>query len=228
MVSSANQSSRSISPSSSQAATTMALHLVGDGGGVAPHELVPQRLVVEHLPTALREGVEDHALAEDGGHERVGLGLVEHLLGGPEEELVGLGPAQQHHVPVGQAELPDVAALGPDPGHEADRVDPQLLEVAVLAASPRDPGRLAKSDIGRHGVPPGLVGVEWAARCAPVASWSRRFGRDRGLGLDFDHRQVGARRRRDHRHHGVGHGRGRGSGRGGPIPSGPTRPGSAW
>ena len=114
MVSSANQSSRSISPSSSQAAT-IALDLVGDGGGVAPHELVPQRLVVEHLAAAFGRGVEDHPLAEHRGHERVGLGLVEDLLGGPEEELVGLGPGQQHHVPVGQAEHADVAALGTDP-----------------------------------------------------------------------------------------------------------------
>ena len=65
MVSSANQSSRSISPSSPQPAT-MLLDLVGDGGGVAPHELVPEGLVVEHLAPALGRGVEDHPLAEDG------------------------------------------------------------------------------------------------------------------------------------------------------------------
>ena len=114
MVSSANHSSRSISPSSSQPAT-MLLDLVGDGGGVAAHELVPQRLVVEHLAAALGRRVEDHALAEDRRHERVGLGLVELLLGRPEEELVGVGPGQQHHVAVGQPELADVAALGPHP-----------------------------------------------------------------------------------------------------------------
>ena len=118
MVSSANQSSRSISPSSPQPGHHL-LDLVGDGGGVAPHELVAQRLVVQHLAAALRRGVEHHALAEDRRHERVGLGLVELLLGRPEEELVGVRPGQQHDVAAGQVELADVAALGPHPAHAA-------------------------------------------------------------------------------------------------------------
>ena len=84
---------------------TMAVDLVGDGRGVAAHELVAQGLVVEHLAPALGRRVEDHALAEDRRHERVGLGLVERLLGGPEEELVGLGPGEQDHVAIGQPEL---------------------------------------------------------------------------------------------------------------------------
>ena len=101
---------------SSPTCRTMRLDLVGDGGGVAPHELVAQRLVVEHLAPALGRRVEDHALSEDRRHERVGLGLVEHLLGGAEEHLVGLGPGEQHHVAVGQPELAHVAALGRAPG----------------------------------------------------------------------------------------------------------------
>ena len=104
MVSSANQSSRSISPSSSQPATIRSTSR-GDGRGVAPHELVAQRLVVQHLAPALGRGVEHHALAEDRRHERVGLGLVELLLGGPEVELVGVGPGQQHDVAVADGEL---------------------------------------------------------------------------------------------------------------------------
>ncbi len=58
---------------------------------VAAHELVFQGLVVEHLRAALGRRVEDDAFAEDRGHERIGLGLVELLLGGAEELLVGLG-----------------------------------------------------------------------------------------------------------------------------------------
>ena len=110
---------------------------------MAAHELVPQRLVVEHLAPALGRGVEDHALAEDGRHERVGLGLVEQLLGGPEEPFVGLGPGEQDHVLVGQPELAHVAALGPGPAHEPDGVAPQLLQMAVLVLAARDLGRLA-------------------------------------------------------------------------------------
>jgi hypothetical protein len=61
---------------------------------------------------ALRENrrVEHHALAEDRRHEGVGGSLVEVLLLGPEEELVGLGAGQQDDVAVGQTELADVAA----------------------------------------------------------------------------------------------------------------------
>ena len=112
--------------------------------GVAPHELVAQRLVVEHLPPALGGGVEDHTLAEDRGHERIGLGLVEGLFGGPEEELVGLGAGEQHHVAIGQPELAHIAALVAHPAHEADGVAPELLEVPVLALAPRHLGRLAQ------------------------------------------------------------------------------------
>ena len=94
MVSSAKNSSRSISPSSPQFGDHLA-HFVLDGGGVALHVLAAQCGVVQHLGAPLGAGVEHHALAEDRRHERVGLGLVEILVGGAEEELVGLGARQQ-------------------------------------------------------------------------------------------------------------------------------------
>ena len=93
----------------------MCVDFVGDGGGVAPHELVAQRLVVQHLPTPFGRGVEDHALSEDRRHEGIRLGLVEDLLRRTEEELVGLGPGEQHDVAVGQAKLSHVTAFGPHP-----------------------------------------------------------------------------------------------------------------
>ena len=105
---------------------------------MALHLLAAQRRVVQHLLAALGAGVEHHALAEDRRHERVGLGLVEVLVGGPEEELVGLGAGEQDDVLVGQLEPADVAALLADPLHQADRVGAQLLEVAVLFLAARD------------------------------------------------------------------------------------------
>ena len=91
MVNSAKKSSRSISPSSPQSAI-ICCDFALDGGGVALHLLAAQRGVVQHLLAALRAGVEHHALAEDRRHERVRLGLVQILVGGPEEELVGFAP----------------------------------------------------------------------------------------------------------------------------------------
>ena len=89
MVNSAKKSSRSISPSSPQLAIIL-LHFVLDGGGVTLHVLAAQRGVVQHLRAPLGAGVEHHTLAEDRRHERVRLGLVEILVGGTEEELVGV------------------------------------------------------------------------------------------------------------------------------------------
>ena len=66
-------------------------HFALDGGGMTLHLLTPQRGVVQHLLSALRTGIEHHALPEDRRHEGVGLGLVEILVGGPEEEFVGVG-----------------------------------------------------------------------------------------------------------------------------------------
>ncbi len=111
----------------------MAVDLVRDRGGVAPHELVAQGLVVEHLAPALGRRVEDHPFSEDRRHEGIGLGLVELFLGGTEEQLVGFGPGEQHDVAVGQPELADVAALLACPPHEPDGIGAQLVEVPVLS-----------------------------------------------------------------------------------------------
>ena len=161
MVSSANQSSRSISPSSAHPATICSTS-VGDGGGVAAHELVTEGLVVEHLPPALGRRVEDDPLAEDRGHERVGLRLVEDLLRGPEEELVGFGSGEQHHILLAEPEDPDVAALVPDPLHQCDRVDPELLEVAVLLFAARDPRRLSSVKHRGHGRTSSVLVVQFS------------------------------------------------------------------
>ena len=114
-----------------------------DGGGVALHLLAAQCGVVQHLLAALGAGVEHNALAEDRRHERVGLSLVEILVGGTEEELVGFGARQEDDVLVDQLEPTDVAALLPDALHQADRVGAEFLEVAVLffaAGNPRHYG----------------------------------------------------------------------------------------
>jgi hypothetical protein len=85
------------------------------------------------LPT--RRGIEHDARAEDGRHERVGLGLIELLLGSPEVVLVGVGSGQQHDVAVAEGEFAHVAALGPYPLHEADGIDPVLVQVGVFAVA---------------------------------------------------------------------------------------------
>ena len=114
------------------------LDFVLDGCRMALHLLTAQRRVVQHLLAPLGAGVEHHALAEDRGHERVGLGLVEILVGGPEEELVGFGAGQEHDVLVDQLEPADVAAFVPDALHQPDGVGTELLEVAVLLLATRD------------------------------------------------------------------------------------------
>ena len=111
-------------------------HLGRDRLRVAAHELVAQRLVVEHPAAFLGSGVEDHSLTEHGGHEGIRRCLVELLVRGAEEHLVGLGTGEQHDVLVGKSELADVAALRAHPAHEADRIRAQLLEVAGSAVVP--------------------------------------------------------------------------------------------
>ena len=114
-----------------------------DGGGVTLHLLAAQRRVVQHLLAPLGAGVEHHALAEDRRHERVGLGLVEILVGGTEEELVGFGAGQQDDVLVDQLEPADVTAFVADALHQPDWVGAELLEMAVLffaAGNPRHDG----------------------------------------------------------------------------------------
>jgi hypothetical protein len=107
-------------------------HLALDGGGVSLHLLAAKRGVVQHLGTALGVGVEHHALTEDRGHERVGLGLVQFAVAGAEEELVGFRAAEQNHLFVGQLEPAHIAALVTDALHQADRVGAELLKVAVF------------------------------------------------------------------------------------------------
>ena len=85
-------------------------------------------------------GVEHHTLAEDRRHERVGLGLVEFLVGGTEEELVGVRAGEQDDVLVGQLEPADVAAFVAGPLHQPDRIGAELLQMTVLffaAGNPR-------------------------------------------------------------------------------------------
>ncbi len=94
MVSSEKKSSSSISPWVAPVGDHL-LDFALDGGGMALHLLTAQCGVVQHLLAPLGAGVEHHALAEDRRHERVGLGLVEFLVGGAEEELVGLRAGQQ-------------------------------------------------------------------------------------------------------------------------------------
>ena len=94
---------------------------------------------MQHLLASLRAGVEHHALAEDRGHEGVGLRLVQILVGGAEEELVRLRPGQQDHLLARELEIADVAALVAHALHEGDRVGAELLEVAVLVLAAGHP-----------------------------------------------------------------------------------------
>ncbi len=102
-----------------------------DRRGVPAHHVAAQRLVLQHLLALLGRGVEDHALAEDRRHERVGGRLVEGRVGCPEELLVGLGTGDEHDVLVGQPEPADLPALLPEAVEEPDRVDPHLGQVTV-------------------------------------------------------------------------------------------------
>ena len=95
------------------------------------HVLVLQCLVVEHLLPPLGRRIEDHALAEDRRHERVGLGLVQLLFGRAEESLVRRGTGKQNDTPIAQNELADVAAFFADAPHQRDRIVAKLLEVAA-------------------------------------------------------------------------------------------------
>ena len=113
---------------------------------MAAHVVAAQRGVVQHLLAALGARVEHHALAEDRCHEGVGLGLVEVFVGGPEEELVALGAGQQDHLLAGELEVADIAALITHPLHQSDRVGAELVEVAVLGLSTRNPLSFLETD----------------------------------------------------------------------------------
>ena len=90
---------------------------------MAAHELVTQRLVVEHLAPPFRWSVEDDTLTEYRRHERIRLGLVEHLFRSAEVGLVRFWPGEKNHIASCEAELADIPAFGADPLHEADGVD---------------------------------------------------------------------------------------------------------
>jgi len=120
-----------------------------DRDRVALHVFAAQRGVVQHLLAALRARVEHHALAEDRCHEWVGLGLVEILIRGPEEELVGFGAGEKDDVLAGELEPADVAALVADPLHQPDRVGAEFLEVSVLLGSAGNPRNLLEL-LARH------------------------------------------------------------------------------
>ena len=107
-----------------------ALHLGGDLLRVASHEAVAQRLVAHGLLALLRAGVEHDALAEDGLHEGVGGGLVELLVGRAEEGLLGFLTGQQRDAMTDEPELADLSALATQPGHQGERVAPELEQVA--------------------------------------------------------------------------------------------------
>ena len=138
MVSSAKNSSRSISPLSPQ--FSIILRTSFSMVAAWPFICSPRSAVLCSI-SARRSGigVEHHALAEDRRHEGVGLGLVEVGVGGAEEELVGLGAGQQDDLLVGQLEPADVAALVADALHQADRVGAEFLEVAVFLFAAGDP-----------------------------------------------------------------------------------------
>ncbi len=101
MVSSANQSSRSISPSSPHRATICSTSVAMVAAW--PRMNLSRSAWLWSI-SRRRSGDASNTTPspKTGRHERVGLGLVEHLLGRAEEQLVRLGAAQQHHLPVGE------------------------------------------------------------------------------------------------------------------------------
>ncbi|SLE01244.1 Uncharacterised protein [Mycobacteroides abscessus subsp. massiliense] len=117
---------------------------------MALHLLATQRRVMQHLLTAFRIGVEHHALAEDGRHERIGLGLVQVFVAGAEEELVGLGAGKEDDLLVGELEGADVPALRTDALHQCDGIGAELFEMAVLVLAAGDPGNGGR---GHEGIP---------------------------------------------------------------------------
>ena len=155
MVSSAKKSSRS-HVAGDVPGGDHPLDLFGDRLGVAPHVPVAERLVVEHLPAAFGGGVEHDALAEHRGHERVGLGLVELLLRGPEVPLVGLGAGHEHDPASGEVERAHLAALVADALHQPDGVGLEVAQVARAGPPPPLTMRGSRAVAHRGGV--GAVG----------------------------------------------------------------------
>src|SRR6202034_733719 len=117
---------------------------------------------------AFRRGVEHHSLTKDRGHERVRPGLVEVLVRGAEEELVGVRPGQQDDRPPGQVEPAHVAALIPHPAHESYRIAAPLLQVPVCRGAGNEPG-LQQG----HDVPPGSASASLPVFSGASGSISR-------------------------------------------------------
>src|SRR4051794_7620441 len=113
---------------------------------MALHLLTAQRGVVQHFFAPLGAGVEHHSLAENRRHERVRLSLIEILIGGTEEELVGLRTRQQDDMLVDQLEPTDIAAFVADPLHQTDRIGAKFLEMSVFFLSAGD----TRNDRGGH------------------------------------------------------------------------------
>ena len=93
------------------------IHAGGAKAGIAINPATPVELLSDILPAA------DFVL----------LMSVNPGFGGPKEELVGVGPGQQHHVSVGQLELADVTAFVPHTPHQADGVGSQFFEMTGVA-----------------------------------------------------------------------------------------------
>ncbi len=146
--------------------------LVGDRLGVTAHHLVAQRLVLHRLPTLLGVAVEEHTAPEHRRHEGIGGGLVELLLVGPEEGLLGPLTGEQHHPVAGEVHLADLAALAAHAREQLDRVLAQLEQVTEQRQVAREHGR----------------GV------APAAARRRGsiVGGDRGGGLAHDYTFTGS------------------------------------
>ena len=132
MVSSAKKSSRSISPESPQSAIIRRTSL----SMVAAWPFICSPRSAALCSISLRRSgsvSKTTPFAEDRRHERICRGLVEIVVAGPEEELVGLRAGQQHHLLAGQLELcRRRRTLRGHALHQADRVVAELLEVAVL------------------------------------------------------------------------------------------------
>ena len=94
--------------------------------------------------------------------------LIQLILGGPEEHLVGLRARQQHDRPIGQAELAHAAALRADSTHKADGITAQLLEMTRGSLPTRDPRWLAQ--IHRTFTVVGKV-----AKPRTLTEWTRRM-----------------------------------------------------
>ena len=109
-----------------------------------------QGLVAHGLLALLGRAVEDDALAEHGRHEGVGGGLVELLVGGPEEGLLRLLAHHHHHAIAREVDLADLAQLVAHALEQLDRRLAQRLQVTEEGPRPgEDGGFLAAGVLGK-------------------------------------------------------------------------------